>query len=94
MKETKQAAESENTSASRLNLLSQKAIQSVITQASGDEKIVLNQLAEQAASKMSGGNSKEIIQSLSLVIKYLRDIAASGKKVTPSPAKPVASVFG
>ena len=76
--------------------LSKQAIEAVVNSYSGKNRKEIEEYAKQAYALInSGSNLKEILEAMSSIIKYLRDIANSpaNKKINPIIQKTVPTLF-
>ena len=71
------------------------AMSVIIATSNTETRQAVKDYVQQAMSLLNGKNTSEVISSLTVIVKYLKDIASSpaNKRVIPSPSKPISSPF-
>jgi hypothetical protein len=71
------------------------AMSIVVASSNTETRQAVQQYVQQAMSLLNGKNTSEVISSLSIIVKYLRDIASSpsNKKSIPALSRPVSSPY-
>ena len=77
---------------SDLKKSARESVDAVLATTSGETKKISQEYIDQAMKLINGKNSADIVESLTMIIKYLKDIASSKKTITPV-SRPVANKF-